>query len=78
MSNHTYYECPPDRECDDRYGCQYCSGGLLFCVICGGAEGSLTSECPGARMSDEEEDAVYKTRTLDFKNGKWFNPKEIK
>jgi hypothetical protein len=27
-------------------------------------------------MTEEQEDAVYKTGTLDFKDGKWFNPKE--
>ena len=75
---HKYYSCAPLYMCRDNGGwsCLYCDGGLCDCTVCGGAEGSLTSECPGVRMTEEQEYLVSKPGTLDFKNGKWFNPKE--
>ena len=77
MSEHVYYTCAPKYECQNKgYGCQFCDGGLSWCTICDGFEGTLTKECPGVRMTEEEQDAVYKTGTLDFKDGKWYNPKE--
>jgi hypothetical protein len=33
------------------YGCYLCQGGLSQCTVCGGAEGALTTDCPG-EMSD--------------------------
>jgi hypothetical protein len=30
--------------------CVICSGGLAFCDVCHGAEGSLPTCCPGERM----------------------------
>lgn len=44
--------------------------GLLHCMVCSGAEGSLPIECPGRRMTDSEQDAVYAGQ-LDFLNGAW-------
>lgn len=44
--------------------------GLAHCKVCGGAEGSLPTECPGARMSEVEEGAVY-AGLFDFRNGYW-------
>lgn len=77
MTDHTYFDCAPFYLCQLKsYDCHYCDGGLKLCTVCGGAEGSLTTECPGVRMTEEQEDAVYKTGTLDFKDGKWYNPKE--
>jgi hypothetical protein len=38
---------------------------LSLCKICGGAEGSLPSNCPGRRMTSEEQDLVY-NKKLDF------------
>lgn len=41
---------------------------LSHCKICGGAEGSLPTLCPGRRMTVEEQDAVYANR-LNFSSG---------
>ena len=37
--------------------CQACV--LAYCKVCGGAEGSLPTDCPGERMPHELEDRVY-------------------
>ena len=50
--------------------CPICDGGLLNCVICGGAEASLPTECPGHRMTATEADAVQADQ-LDFIDGNW-------
>lgn len=50
--------------------CMICDGGLFLCGVCGGAEGSLPSECPGERMTTAQEEAVYAGR-LDFRQGAW-------
>lgn len=68
---HKLYEC----KCKgmDRYCC-YCDGGLACCIICKGGEGSLTTECCGRPITEDEERKVYIEKTLDFNNGKWGPP----
>lgn len=44
--------------------------GLHLCDVCGGAEGSLTTDCPGVKMTAEQSDAVY-LGDLDFVDGEW-------
>jgi hypothetical protein len=39
--------------------CPICDGGLSLCTVCGGAEGSMPTDCPGHRMQAEVSDAVY-------------------
>lgn len=51
-------------------GCNYCLGGLYACTVCGGAEGSLPTECPKEEMTDEQERAVF-NGALDYINGRW-------
>lgn len=65
---HNYYQC----KCN-RFGCQFCEGGLAMCTICNGAEGELTRECPGRELTKEERVRIY-DGTLNFENGKWFIP----
>ena len=48
--------------------------GLASCTVCGGGEGSLPRDCPGVRMTADENDAVY-ARTLDFIGKCWWVPK---
>ena len=50
--------------------CGICDGGLAVCTVCGGAEGSLPSECPGEKMTHNQEQGVYNDG-LDYKDGKW-------
>lgn len=53
MPEHVRLECEDDG-CD---GCNLCE--LFACAVCGGAEGSLTTNCPGRRVSSEMLDQVY-------------------
>lgn len=53
--------------------CPACTIGI--CKVCGGMEGSLTTHCPGYRMTEEEEDKVYK-QGWDFINNKWIKAHE--
>lgn len=34
--------------------------GLLHCKVCNGGEGSLPTDCPGEKMTDERENAVFR------------------
>lgn len=43
---------------------------LAHCKVCGGAEASLPTECPGVRMTPEQEARVY-AGFDDFVNGAW-------
>ena len=63
---HTYYKCGKD--CVS--GCQWCDGGLGFCIVCGGFEGTLPFECPGQKMYPWLKAAVWKG-VMDFHDGKW-------
>jgi len=53
---------------DDR--CFVCDGGLGWCVVCGGAEASLPTSCPGRKMSADLADLVQH-RHVDFLCGEW-------
>jgi hypothetical protein len=55
---------------DDQGYCLVCEGGLAWCTVCGGGEASMPTECPGVKMSQEQQDAVQ-AGTLDFKDGEW-------
>jgi len=44
--------------------------GLAHCLVCGGAEGSLPTHCPGERMPAELQDAVYAGQ-VDYVCGHW-------
>ena len=43
---------------------------LDHCKVCGGAEGTLPTECPGERMTEQQELDVWDS-VIDFKDGKW-------
>ena len=47
----------------DRCGCEFCC--LAVCAVCGGAEGSLTTDCPGERINHDRQQEIYET-TLDY------------
>jgi hypothetical protein len=54
--------------------CQFCDGGLFACVVCGGFEGSLPTDCPGEKMGEAREEEVY-AGAIDFREGKgWVAP----
>jgi hypothetical protein len=42
----------------DRQHCPICEGGLSCCEVCNGAEASMPTDCPGVRMSRDQENEV--------------------
>lgn len=44
---------------------------LAHCKVCGGAEGTLPTDCPGRRLTDVEEERIWIHGNLDFVDGKW-------
>jgi hypothetical protein len=67
---HKFYDCEEHGGCPKPGFCPYCDGGLLYCEVCNGGEASLTSECPGKMMTEEEERQVF-AGVLDYRDGKW-------
>lgn len=61
---HVWHECK-------RSECFVCDGGLGWCTVCNGFEGTLTTDCCGRKITEQEEKAIYETKTLDFVNGQW-------
>ncbi len=59
-----------NRRGTDCAGCFCCEGGLALCVTCGGAEASLPTHCPQARMDDLMQ-ATVQDGSADFENGEW-------
>jgi hypothetical protein len=50
--------------------CPICDGGLAVCTVCGGAEGSLPTDCPQQKMTWEQQEAVFQGE-LDYVDGFW-------
>ena len=46
--------------------CQVCEGGLAWCIVCDGFEGSLLTHCPGYRLSWETIQACYNGNVKDM------------
>jgi hypothetical protein len=67
IKNHVKATHPPDKNCGP-YGCNVCN--LFICSVCGGAEGSLPTECPGYRMPPTMADLVY-AGAIDYVGGQW-------
>jgi hypothetical protein len=67
--SHTYLVHAPGQCPEDRH-CSICDGGLSLCTVCHGAEGTLPAECPGVKMTDEQQRAVY-AGEINFTNGEW-------
>lgn len=63
---HTLHNCHDEL-------CSICRGGLSVCDVCGGAEGSLPTDCPGRKLTQEECDRVF-AGTADFRKGEWVRP----
>ena len=67
-AEHTWYKCP--QPCSSPGSCPYCDGGLGYCTVCGGAEGTLSSECCGYNLDDYVLAAIYHGG-LDYVRDKW-------
>ncbi|KKN70939.1 hypothetical protein LCGC14_0425410 [marine sediment metagenome] len=63
---HKLFECA----CSE-LNCQFCAGGLGLCTVCGGFEGTLTTDCCGQKLTSKEEAQIYEHGVLDFKDGEW-------
>ena len=63
---HTWKTC----NCDN-VACPICDGGLAICTVCGGAEGTLTSDCCGFKLDESVLQAVYHGG-LNYRDGKWY------
>lgn len=50
--------------------CVICDGGLSICSVCNGAEGQLTTDCCGRKLSQDTLNAVYEGR-INYRNGEW-------
>jgi len=50
---------PTSKSCS----CEHCS--LSVCAVCGGGEGSLTTDCPGAKIDADRQQEIYET-SLDY------------
>lgn len=68
MTEHTLHG-PSDHPPGDSDNCQACI--LSLCKVCGGAEASLPTECPGERMTIFAEDNVEDGK-LDYRRGEWW------
>lgn len=64
---HTWYECHEHHD----HHCMFCDGGLGLCTVCNGFEGTLTTDCCGRRLTEDERHRIYELGTLDFRNGQW-------
>ena len=63
MMDHDLHKC-------DNPECRVCSGSLALCETCGGAEASMPTDCPGVRMTGDQEDEIVAGK-LDFVDGEW-------
>lgn len=72
MTKHVKMICTKKHDDGGEAHCNICD--LFLCSVCGGAEGSLTTDCPGVNMNTETADAVY-GGFLDFREGRgWVTP----
>jgi hypothetical protein len=62
---HVRYEC----KCNKLY-CQFCDGGLFACTACRGLEGTLTTDCPGRPLTEQQEAMIYDYRVWDYREDK--------
>jgi len=70
------YKTPEECDCDKfDTNCPICDGGLVFCKVCGGFEGGLTTDCPGQNIPMDTNDAVYAGK-LDYREGKGWVPEK--
>lgn len=61
-TEHKWHEC----------NCKEClCGEETCCDVCGGFEGTLTTDCCGRPITLEEAKHIYIIGDLDFRDGKW-------
>lgn len=72
---HTFFKCS-SHACmrRDSSRCPICDGGLAYCTVCKGAEGSLTTDCCGRPLTAIEEAEICRLGGVDFIGGQWVSP----
>ena len=55
--------------CTKEY-CNICYGGLCNCIVCGGAENSLTKECCGYKINSTVLNEITEGK-VDYVGNKW-------
>lgn len=70
MATHVWHTEQDHKDTDEADRCIVCRGGLAHCKVCGGAEGNLTTDCPGRRTTEGEREEIM-AGVRDFKNGQW-------
>jgi hypothetical protein len=63
-----------DNDLDCGTHCMFCEGGLSLCIVCGGFEGTLSTQCAGVKLTEEQLDLVY-AQMLDFNQNRWWSVK---
>lgn len=53
--------------------CSICDGGLAYCTVCGGFEGTLTTDCCGRRLTEDDEHRIFDLGILDYRDGAWLD-----
>lgn len=77
MTDHVQFACPGDGRGND--GCRARDGmdcvlcALSNCVVCGGAEAAMPTDCPGSRICHDDLERIM-AGTLDFRDGQWVAP----
>lgn len=62
---HVLHSCNADQ-------CFVCDGGLGLCTVCGGAEASMPTDCPGTKIDEAILDQIQRGE-FDFVDGTWVN-----
>jgi hypothetical protein len=70
MANHVYEK---HQGCNNP-NCPVCDGSMTRCVVCGGSQGALTTDCPGELMLQKTLEMVDAGK-MDFRGGEWINLK---
>lgn len=66
---HVLHSCNEER-------CFVCDGGLAMCTVCGGGEGAMPTDCPGAKIAAPILDQIYRGE-FDFVGGQWINKQPL-
>lgn len=68
LAKHVLFRCSGEKDECMEGRCMFCSGGLSMCTVCGGAEGSMPTDCPGEPMSWDTGQQVYEG-LIDYRRG---------
>lgn len=70
MTEHVLHTPENCKRSDPDERCIPCDGWLSLCVVCGGAESCLPTDCPGVKISSDMLEMIT-AEMMDFKDGEW-------